>query len=71
MGTGLEITAFSFDFVGKVLIALIAILVHYRVKKEGKIDKKVLKSFARELSVGILAIVFLAVGYVLHILSLT
>ena len=63
----LEIIALTFDFVGKVLIAVMALLVHRRVRKEHKIDKKVLRGMRLEQSVGFLAILLLSVAYVIKL----
>jgi len=70
MGTAIQVLAFTFDYVGKVLIALVAILVHSRVTKEGRIDKVVLKSFKREIIIVMLSVVFLTAGFILHLVNL-
>jgi len=64
---GLEFWALTFDFVGKVLLVAVALLVHRRVRKEHRIDKKVLKQMRVEQVTGILALVFLTLGYVLRL----
>jgi hypothetical protein len=64
-----EVFAFTSSYVGKLLIAIVAILTHHKVAKEGKIDKRVKKSFRREMTIGILGILFLTVGYILHLVS--
>lgn len=64
----LEFWALTFDFAGKVLIVAVALLVHKRVRKEHRIDKKVLKEMKVEQGAGILALVFLATGYILHLI---
>jgi len=64
----LELFALTFDFLGKVLLGIMAILVHKRIKKEHKIDKEVLKEMKLEQSVGILAIAFIVLGYVMHLM---
>jgi len=70
MGNSIQVLAFTFDYVGKVLIALVAVLVHSRVTKAGKIDKKVLRSFKREIIIVMLSVIFLTAGYILHIIGL-
>ena len=44
----IEFFAVTLDFLGKVLIGITALLVHRRVKKEKRIDKKVLKEMRLE-----------------------
>jgi len=66
----LEFWAATFDFVGIILIAVIALLVHRRVKKEQKIDKKVLKEMKLEQCIGIVAIILIIMGYVLQLYAL-
>ena len=63
----LEILAVTLDFLGKILIAVTALLVHRRIKKRHKIDKKVLKEMKLEQSVGFIAIIFLVAAYILHL----
>jgi hypothetical protein len=63
----LEIIAITFDFLGKILIAITALLVHRRVKRERRIDKRVLKEMRLEQGIGIIAIILIVIGYVLHI----
>lgn len=67
---GIVFWAVTFDFMGKILIAVIALLVHRRVKKEQKINRKVLKEMKLEQGIGIAAIIFIITGYVLHLYSL-
>jgi len=64
---GLEIVALTLDFVGKILIAITALSVHTRVRKEQKIDKKVLKEMKFEQSIGVLAIGLIVVAYFLKL----
>ena len=63
----LEITALTLDTLGKVLIAVTAIRVHYRVMKEHKIDKRVFKSMRREQSLGVLGIALILIAYLIHL----
>lgn len=67
---GLEFWALTLDFVGKFLIALTALLTHRRIALEKHIDKLVLKDLKLELSVGFISIIFLMLGYVLHLIIL-
>ncbi|MCA9485247.1 MAG: hypothetical protein KC506_00180 [Nanoarchaeota archaeon] len=62
-----ELAAFTFDFIGKILIAITAVMVHTRIRKEKRIDKRVLKEMRWEEMLGILGIVFMTIGYFLHL----
>ena len=64
-----ENLGFTLDFIGKILLGLMAILVHRRVRKEHRIDKKVLKEMKLEQIIGLLSIIFITLGYVFHLLD--
>lgn len=49
------------------MIGITALLVHRRVKKEKRIDKKVLKEMRLEQGIGFLGIVLIVIGYGLQI----
>lgn len=66
----LEFWALTFDTVGKILIAVMALLVHRRIKREGGIGKRALKEMKLEQSIGVLAILLIITGYVLHLYAL-
>ena len=59
--------ATTFDFVGKILIAITALLVHKRIKKAHRINKKVLKEMRFEQSIGFSGIIVIVIGYILHL----
>ncbi|HEA84523.1 MAG TPA: hypothetical protein ENI04_00890 [Candidatus Wildermuthbacteria bacterium] len=63
----MEIIGFTFDVLGKIMIAFTAIMVHYRFAKEHKIDEKVFSEMKREKIIGILGIVFIIIGYLLQL----
>ncbi len=67
---GLEFWAITFDFVGKFLVALTVLLTHRRVAIEKHIDKLVIKDLRLEINIGIIAMIFIIMGYVLHLLVL-
>jgi len=67
MEIGIEFWATTFDFVGKILIAIMAVLVHRKIIKERKIDTKVLHDMHLEEILGILGILLIVLGYVLKI----
>ncbi len=62
--------AISFDFVGVILLVVIALLVHKRVRTAHRIDEKVIREMKLEQGIGIISILFLVTGYVLHLLTL-
>tara|TARA_Y100000310_G_C20334932_1_gene647033 strand:- start:496 stop:708 length:213 start_codon:yes stop_codon:yes gene_type:complete len=69
MEFGIEFWAMTFDFVGKILIALTALLTHRILIKERKIDDLVLKDMRLEVGAGILGITFIVIGYVLNLVT--
>ena len=68
MEFGIGFWAVTFDFIGKLLIALTALLTHRVLIRERKIDKLVLKDMKLEVSAGILGVIFITLGYILHII---
>lgn len=58
----------TFDVIGKILIGVTVLFVHGHVIKEHKIDKDVLKEMKREQVLGLLGIVFIIIGYVIHVI---
>ena len=66
MDTLIYLTAITIDFIGKFLLALLVILVHNRIQKEGKIDKSVLKEMGLEKVVGSIALILLIFAYIVH-----
>ncbi len=53
-------------FIGKILVAITAVMVHHRVLHEHKIDREVFATMQREQKWGILGIIFLVVGFILE-----
>jgi len=64
----MENIAFTLDLIGKIMIAYTALAVHSRFQKEHKIDEIVFKEMTREKIIGIAGIVFMVVGYAIHII---
>lgn len=60
----------TFDVIGKVLIGITVLFVHRHIIKEHKIDKDVLKEMKCEQVLGALGIVFIIIGYLIHVISL-
>ena len=63
----MEIIAFTLDLIGKILVSFNAIMVHHRVAREHKIDKQVFEEMRRERNLGLLGIVCMIAGYVIHL----
>lgn len=63
----LVLLAINLDFAGKVLLGVMALMVHHKVTKEKRIDRKVLGEMKLEQALGILAVVFFVLSYVLEI----
>jgi|AP95_1055475.scaffolds.fasta_scaffold507910_1 hypothetical protein len=55
------------DFIGTVLIAVMALMVHKRAIIEKHIDKKVIKEMVMEQSIGFIAILLLTISFILKI----
>lgn len=63
----MELFGHTLDLIGKILISYTAIVVHYRFRKEHKIDEKVFSVMKKEQVIGILGIALMIVGYLLQI----
>jgi hypothetical protein len=63
----IQIVIHTLDFIGTVLIALMALMVHKKALMEKHIDKKVLKEMKMEQSIGFLAILLLTISFILKI----
>lgn len=69
MNLSIEFFAFTFDFLGKLMIAVTALLAHRLIVREKGVDDLVLKDMRLELGSGIIGIFFLILGYILHLFS--
>lgn len=58
----------TIDTLGKILLGITVLMVHWHVVKEHKIDVDVLSMMKKEQILGILGIVLIIIGYVLQIL---
>lgn len=65
----IELIGFSFDVLGKLLIAYAALRVHHRVLHEHKVDVYVFKSMKREQFLGIVGAILIVIGFGLIIAS--
>lgn len=64
----MELLGFTFTFLGELLIGYTAIAVHYRFRKEHKIDEQVFAIMKKEHTFGILGILLLFVGYLVQLI---
>lgn len=55
------------SFIGKALIAVMALLVHHKIEEEGAIDRRVMFEIKLETFVGSVAILLLTIGYILEV----
>jgi len=64
-----EFIGFTFDVIGKIMVAYTAIMVHYRFWKEHKIDENVFRTMKQERLIGIFGVTLIIIGYLLQIPS--
>jgi len=65
---GLNTLGYTLQTIGHLLIAYTAISVHFRFRKEHRIDDKVFKVMKREQIVGVIGVLLIIVGYIAHII---
>lgn len=65
----LSLVGFIFDVIGKVMVALTALLVHHRFRQEHKVDEKVFRVMRWEQTMGVIGVVFIVVGFLLQLPS--
>ncbi len=58
----------TLGIVGKVILGLTVVSVHWKIVKEHKIDGAVLKEMRKERNFAIAGIVFMVLGYILEVL---
>ena len=61
-----SLTSITFEFLGTLLIGVAVLRVHMRVRKEHRIDKKVLKSIRREQWLTQTGLLLIILGFVLN-----
>lgn len=59
----------TIDTLGKVLIGITVLMVHWHILKDHKIDDDVLRIMKREQILGASGILFIIVGYILQLFS--
>lgn len=65
----MELLGHTIEIIGVLLIALTAMRVHTRVRKDHKIDKAVVNEMEKEKLIGILGIILIVLGFMLQIPS--
>ena len=60
----LEFIGHTLTTIGTIMISYTVLAVHYRVRKEHKIDDVVFKHMRREQSVGFIGIAMIVFGYI-------
>lgn len=63
----MELLAHTLDILGKIMVSYTVIAVHYRVRKEHKIDEVVFKHMRREQYLGVIGISFMVIAYILEV----
>ncbi len=63
----MENFALTLDIIGKIMIAYTALSVHSYVSREHRINRAVFGAMKREKIVGVLGIIFMVAGYIIHI----
>lgn len=54
---------------GEVLLAMMILVVHYKIKQEKKIDKYVIREITHEEFLGVISICLIIVGYLLQVMA--
>ncbi len=62
--------AYTLSFIGKILIILMALLVHEKVREERVIDDIVIKDINLEIYISAFALVLITIGYALHLMAI-
>lgn len=65
----MSIIGLTFEMLGSILIGIAVLLVHRRIMKEHKIDRKVIQEIKEEQLLAGVGIAFIVIGYVLQLLS--
>jgi MFS superfamily sulfate permease-like transporter len=69
MFSGILFWGITISMIGKVLLGVTVMMVHWKVVKEHKIDRVVLKEMRRERNLAFLGILFILVGYYLELVG--
>jgi hypothetical protein len=60
----------TIETIGEIILAVLVIMVHERLGKDGKVDGPVLKDIKLEFILGSFSILLIAVGYVLKLMGI-
>ncbi|OGF32245.1 hypothetical protein A2533_05035 [Candidatus Falkowbacteria bacterium RIFOXYD2_FULL_35_9] len=63
----MNILGMTLQTIGEVIIALMVMLVHHRMKVEKKIDIQVSRIMKSEQIIGLIAIAFMLAGFILQV----
>jgi len=63
----MELFGHTLDLIGKILVSYTAIAVHYRYRKEHKMDDNVFRMMKREQVIGVVGIALLIVAYIIEL----
>lgn len=66
-----EFLGMTLDVMGKVMVAVMAIRVHWRFRKEHKVDERVFTIMHKEEQMGMLGIALILLGWVLEVVGRT
>jgi len=58
----------TFGAVGKIILGLTVVSVHWKIVKEHKIDKKVIDEMRKERNLAFVAILLITLGYLLEVM---
>ncbi len=64
----MDILASTLDIIGKIMVAYTALSVHRRVQAEHRIGMTAFRAMRREQRAGVIGIVFMILGYLLHVI---
>lgn len=65
---GVLIAGLTISTIGKVLLAIAVIRVHWHIFKEHRIDEDVISTIKKERKISIVAIAFLIVGFLIEVM---
>lgn len=59
--------ALTIQTIGEICVGLAVLIVHHRVLNEHKIDQKVIRTLRSEQVLGVVGILLIIVGFILHV----
>ncbi len=67
----LGIIGFTLHTLGEIMVGFTAIMVHHRVWKEHKIDKRVFAEMNKERKIGIIGLILIVAGFAIELVFRT